>query len=445
MVEVARRTTFTRLPWEFILPLLAALALGLWGLSTPGFWYDERVTSEVVQYGPFVYPWDAPLIPYYILIWLWSLGGLLDSDAWLRGFSLLATLVAVAAISWAGRILAGRRVALAVGLIVALAPSAARYSQEARLYALALALVSLGILGLTAATRSGNRRWWALYALAMAGLAFVAPFALIVLPAFLVLVLTDRRMRADWRAWLLASLAVIPGLALQGVAAFRFAGMHDWVPVPAISQVWEGLVWPAVVSTQGDAYSAALGFGIVILVLGLMTRRGLTWVAAAAVGALALWIGSQGPSSFWLVRSTLPLLGFLAIAAALAFKGRPRWTPPLVMLVLVAVAWPSWERSRVEGGRAEDVKSAVAIVDEFSAPGDVINTKSRGWLEYGIKRYSEDPTRFTFADTAQGRAWVFRGDAHDPQCEEVQVWDIPGGGLLTLCASLPKGWQADFQ
>ena len=73
MVEVVRKATFTRLPWEFILPLLTALALGFWGLSTPGFWYDERVTSEVVQYGPFVYPWDAPLIPYYILIWLWSL------------------------------------------------------------------------------------------------------------------------------------------------------------------------------------------------------------------------------------------------------------------------------------------------------------------------------------------------------------------------------------
>lgn len=445
MVEVARKVTFTRFPWEFILPLAAALALGLWGLSTPGFWYDERVTSEVVQHGPFVYPWDAPLIPYYILIWLWSLGGLLDSDAWLRGFSLLATLVAVAAISWAGRILGGRRVALAAGLIVALAPSAARYSQEARLYALALALACLAILGFVGATRGSTRRWWWVYAVALAGLAFVAPFALIVLPAFVILTLLLPEARAQWRLWLLATAAVLPGLTLQGVAAFRFAGMHDWVPVPTITQVWEGLVWPAVVSTQGDAYSAALGFGLVILALGLLTRVGLTWVAAAAVGALALWVGSQGPSSFWLVRSTIPLLGFLAIAAALACVNRFRWSIPLVMVLLATIALPSWERSRVEGGRAEDVKSAVAIVDEFSQPGDVINTKSRGWLEYGVKRYSKDPTRFTFADTAQGRAWVFRGDAHDPQCDAVEVWDVPGGGLLTLCASLPEGWRADFQ
>jgi hypothetical protein len=117
----------------------------------------------------------------------------------------------------------------------------------------------------------------------------------------------------------------------------------------------------------------------------------------------------------------------------------------LVFALLVALAWPSWQRTREEGGRAEDVKSAVRIVDEFSEPGDLINTKSRGWLEYGINRYSKDPGRYVFGESSEGRAWVFRGDAHDPQCSIEQVWEIPGGGILTLCSSLPEGWQADFQ
>ena len=443
MALLATDSRLAKAPWEFLIPLATALALGLWGLSTPGFWYDERVTSEVVEFGPFVYPWDAPIIPYYVLIWLWSAGGLLDSDAWLRGFSLVATLIAVGAISWAGRILGGRKVALMAGLLVALAPSAARYSQEARLYALALALVSLAILGFVAATRTGNRRWWWLYAAALALLAFVAPFALIVLPAFAFLIAVQAQDR--WKSWVLATLAVLPGLAVQGVAAFRFAGMHDWVPVPTVTDLWQGLPWIAVVSTQGDAYAGNLAFGLILIILALLTRPGLVWLAAAAIGVVALWVGSQGPSSFWLVRSTLPLLGFLALAAAFAFASRRKVSLVLVVALLVAVAWPSWERSRVEGGRAEDVKSAVRIVDEFSQPGDLINTKSRGWLEYGINRYSVDPDRYTFGESSDGRAWVFRGDAHDPQCDTEQVWDVPGGGLLTLCSTLPEGWQADFQ
>jgi 4-amino-4-deoxy-L-arabinose transferase-like glycosyltransferase len=445
MASVVLERKLGRLPWEFAIPVAVALALGLWGLTTPGFWYDERVTSEVVQFGPFVYPWDAPIIPYYVIIWLWSLGGLLDSDAWLRGFSVLATLIAVGAIAWAARILGGRRMALAAGLVMALAPSAARYSQEARLYALGLALVSLAILGLVGASYEAQKRWWWLYTASVGVLAFVAPFALVAIPAFAVLVVLDSSMRRTWRQWLLWTLAIAPGLLAQGLAAFRFAGMHSWVPVPTVADFWQGLPWIASVSTDGDAYSDSLVFGLVIIVLGLLTGAGLRWLGAASVGVIALWVGSQGPSSFWLVRSTLPLLGFLALAAGFSFISRRSVNFALVFALLVALAWPSWQRTREEGGRAEDVKSAVRIVDEFSEPGDLINTKSRGWLEYGINRYSKDPGRYVFGESSEGRAWVFRGDAHDPQCSIEQVWEIPGGGILTLCSSLPEGWQADFQ
>lgn len=448
MAPLAANPRLSRLPWEFLAPIAAALALGLWGLTTPGFWYDERVTSEVVEFGPFVYPWDAPIIPYYVLIWLWSAGGLWDSDAWLRGFSLLATLVAVGATSWAGKYLGGRKMAMAAGMFIALAPSAARYSQEARLYALGLALVSLAILGFVAATTATGRykyRWWWLYAASIALLAFVAPFALVVLPAFALLVAVETHTRRLWKQWLLATVAVIPGLAVQGIAAFRFAGMHDWVPIPGVRDAWQGVPWIASVSSQGDAYANNLTFGLILITLALLSRCGLRWLGAATVGVLALWVGSQGPSSFWLVRSTLPLLGFLALAAAFAFVSRRKMSLFLVAALLAAVAWPTWERTRVEGGRAEDVKSAVRIVDQFSQPEDLINTKSRGWLEYGIKRYSQDPARYKFGEASEGRAWVFRGDAHNPQCEVEQQWEIPGEGVLTLCRNLPEGWQADFQ
>lgn len=434
-----------RMPWFIIIPVLIALALGLWGLSTPGLWYDERVTAETAQYGPFIYPWDATIIPYYVSAWVWTIGGRWNTDAWLRGLSLVATIVAVTCVALAARRLAGRRAGLAAGVLLALLPGVARYSQEARVYALALALAAASTWLFIEAMASNRRGWWLGYSASLLVLTGLAPFALTILVAQTVVLLANQGFRIHWRRALICLIAVLPGLALHLYAVMKVPGQHDWIPEPSLATLLPGLQWPGAMSGGGDwAITSATGV-VVCWILAILTPKGWAWMAGTALAVLALWAVSVYLVNFWIVRSALPLAVPLVIGASLALEKVKSWRIVLIAALLGVAAWPQYSAPRQVGGRAEDVKAAALIVDQLGQSGDVVNTKSRGWLEFGVKRYVSGLERFTFSESARGRAWVFSGDAHSVDCPTVRTWQIPGNGLLTLCRSLPHGWSAEFQ
>lgn len=432
-------------PWFVIFPVLVSLGLGLWGLDTPGLWYDERVTAETTMYGPFIYPWDIAIVPYYFSAWVWTLGGLLEADAWLRGLSVVATLIGVAATSLAARRLAGTQAGLIAGLLLALMPGVVRFSQEARVYAIGLGLAAVATWFLVEAMSSHRRRWWWGYAGTLFFLAPIAPFALTIVVGHAVLLVGHRSPRQSVRAWLASLLALVPGVALQLFGASKSSSQHDWIAEPTLSGLLIGLTWPGSHPGPGDV---AVILSIVVigsLVLALSSARGIYWGLAALVGICVLWLTSAFFINFWIVRSSLPLAVFLAIGAGIALSRVAWWQVFLLMMIFVASSWPEYAMSRQEGGRAEDVKVAAAIVDREGQSGDTVNTKSRGWLEFGVKRYSVDPERYLYGESSPGRAWVFSGDARSINCDVLNRWDIPGKGELTLCAALPQGWSADFQ
>lgn len=442
---MAKRRLLSPFPWYLISPLLVALVLGIWGLDTPGLWYDERVTAETAQFGPFVYPWDAGIIPYYVTVWVWTLGGTFDSDVWLRSLSVIATLLAVAATAMAGRRLAGARAGMAAGLLLALMPGVARYSQEARVYALALAIAALATWSLVEMLTGANRRWWWLYSVSLFVLAGLAPFALVVLVGHGLILMSRHDYRVRWRLWAFSLTATIPGLVLQLYGAFKAGSQHDWIPAPSLAGIVDSLVWPGALPAGGDVTAVTSVVVVAALILAFVTSEGARWLAAACASLGALWIASALFVNFWIVRSALPLAVLLAIGASLALAQVSALRLALLVAVLAALTWPQYSAPRQQGGRAEDVEAAVRIIDSEGRSGDVINTKSRGWLEFGVRRYSDDPDRYVYADDSSGRAWVFRGDAHNVQCPVIQEWSIPGNGLLTLCSELPQGWVADFQ
>lgn len=421
-------------------PVLTAVVLGIWGLGTPALWYDERVTSETAAGGPLIYPWDAPIIPYYTAVWLWSLCGTFTSDVWIRGLSVLAMTIAVLAVTMTGRRLAGTRVAVAAGMIVALSPAFTRYGQEARVYALATAFVSVATWALTEAVSSHRRAWWAVYCIALLGVGGFAPFALTIVPAHGAVLLLTGNWRSNWRPWLVSLAFVVPGLMLQGVAAIRFAAMHDWVPVPSLFDLPPVLLWPLTYNGASDWSPANLAYPAVAVALCLLSPRGTRWLIAVAVAGLALWIASHGPSSFWLIRSMVPLSGMLAVGAALALRDMTWVRITAVIALLGFLAWPSLVALRSPGAKSEDVKVAAQIIDQQWRPGDVVSNARRDWLEWGVKRYSADPSRYKFAPVSTGRAWVWNADVRDITCDRLAEWQVPSAGLLVLCSSLPQGW-----
>lgn len=437
--------TVNRFPWFVIVPVALAAGLGLWGLGTPGLWYDERVTTETTQLGPFIYPWEIANAPFQVVAWVWTFGDAFGSDAWLRSLSLVATLIAVAAVSLTAKRIAGSRAGLAAGLFLALMPGVARYSQEGRVYALALAFAALSTWFLVEFNHSERRGWIFAYAGTLFFFAPIAPFGLTVVIGQATLMLIIKEYRKNLKAWLISLVGLVPGLSLQLYAASKISSQHDWVPQPTLEGLFRGILWPGALPASGDVAVLVSAVVIAAWALLLSRRRTTPWAIATIVGLLTLYFVSIIFVNFWIVRSALPLAVFLAIGAGVAMARTPIANVAVIGILLFAFTWPDYAGSRQLGGRAEDVKAAALIVEEFGKPGDVINTKSRGWLEFGVKRYVPNADEFIFADSSVGRAWVFSGDAREIICDKEQEWTIPGRGLLTLCASLPEGWQAELQ
>jgi 4-amino-4-deoxy-L-arabinose transferase-like glycosyltransferase len=99
---------------------------------------------------------------YYVLTWLIERFG--DSVVGLRLVSLLAGVAAVPLTYELGRVTVGRRAAVVGAAVMAFSPYLIFYSTEARAYALLMVLLLACSVALLRALESGDRRWWAAYA-----------------------------------------------------------------------------------------------------------------------------------------------------------------------------------------------------------------------------------------------------------------------------------------
>jgi mannosyltransferase len=416
-----------RLPWHIFIPVGLCLAIGVWGIDSAALWTDERETLFASSYPP-AHMWEAPLVPYYFVMFAWTLTGDIASDAWLRLSSVVAMAVAVGFTTITATRVGSRRVALTAGLVMVLMPGVARYAQEARVYALATLLVALATYLLVIATQRTEKRWWVAYAVSLALVGVFAPFAYAVIPAHGVLLITDRTRRPPWRPWLIACAANLPVLAGVTYLAAHYGSMHDWLPAPGFSDL----------PTSVPLIALDVTYGFVLVAWALLSRHGCQWLAATAAGVLALWLLSLGPTSFWTQRSLVPLAPLLAVAAAFAL-GKLAW-PQLVaaMTLLAVISWPFLVDQRQPGARGLDGKAMAEVIAANGRPGDVINTAINDWLSWSVQHYLPGDNRFTYAPSSTGRAWVL--DSGVP-CERLAEYQIPPEGVLVLCASLPDGWQ----
>ena len=421
------RRNWRSLPWHIAVPALASLLIGLWGIDHVGLWGDERETLLALP-NLLWRQWEAPLLPYYTSMWLWTFGGALVSDVWLRLASVVAMAAAVGlAAATSGR-LTSRRAALVAGMALALMPSIARYAQEVRVYAFATLLVALATWILVRACQGNTRWWWVGYAISLASIGILAPFAYAVVPAHAVVVLWDKAMRPSLRPWLIATATNIPVVIGAAWLAANYGALHDWLAAPEAAQFVRDL----------PTMALSPAFGVALFVLAVTTRKGIRWAAAVVVGMAALWLISQGPAPFWVQRSFVPLAPLLAVAAAFAAARLPWTRIAAVIAVLGLVAWPTLQADREPGARGLDPRAFAAVVDREGQPGDVINTAINDWFSWGVARYSARPDDYTYAPSSTGRAWVLDSGV---ACDRLAEYVVPDSGVLVLCASLPEGWE----
>jgi hypothetical protein len=146
--------------------LLLGAGLRLYRLDSQWLWLDELFTAQLLSDGPDMI-WRYVAANYMLplpmaLFWLAAqLGGLTAIS--LRMVSVVAAIGALVFYYRYGALAAGRWTALLATALLAIAPLAVYYAQEARLYALPLLGQMLALLAFERLRRGGGKQGWLVY------------------------------------------------------------------------------------------------------------------------------------------------------------------------------------------------------------------------------------------------------------------------------------------
>ncbi|MEV6490834.1 glycosyltransferase family 39 protein [Actinoplanes sp. NPDC051633] len=409
--ERSRGTAF----WA-LLPALVTAAVVYRQAGTRALWEDEYVTWHAVamswsDLGRMLTNVDLVHAFYYVVMRGWvAVAG--DSLLTLRIPSLAAMVVTAAAATLIGRRLAGTRVGVVGGLLLALIPSISRYAQEVRSYALVTMLVTVSTWFLLRAVERPTWPRWFSYALtlALAGLGHFLSFA--VLGAHLLYALLATRSTDEIRRWRFAGaaagacLVVIPLPAL----ASRQSGQVSWLADDKRAPV----ELPARLFLADHLAYAVILLALLGAVLLWRKSRAGTVLLLAWAAVPILFIYASSPVLHLLaaryVLFTLPAFTLLAAGAIVflfgpygAKKAGARWmlSAALVLPGLAYLAVDGYREVRTSPVKGQPgYAPAFAYIAAKTQPGDgiVYNDRFRTHLARTAAEYE------LRAETRTGRA-----------------------------------------
>jgi mannosyltransferase len=415
--------------WMLGIPAVVTLVITLWGITGASYWRDEAATMSAVQrpLGNLLRTLgniDAVHGAYYLLIWVVvKIGG--TGELATRLPSAVAMAVAAAAVAALGGRLVSPRAGLAAGLVFAVLPQVSLYGQDARPYAITVALAAIASYLLVRAmgtdVSGGRYKWFAGYAACMAALGIVDIFGLLLVLAHAVTVgLRCVRLnkagaggaagaraagggvsgaddaRALGVSWLAAAVA---GVVLASpLLAFAFVqrGTLSWLTAPSLGAIrgLHELIGPAYMT---DAVVLAVACGIVVSALrgqqvlraswpGSLPALCLPWLI---VPPAILLIGSLVTPlyTFRYVLLCMPAIALLA-GAGLASLGWVAGTAALLVIALLGV--PQQRQVRGPDGHGDNIRQADRIVAGHMLRGDaVLEFKAENFAQgypYGIRK-----------------------------------------------------------
>ncbi|HEX4805754.1 MAG TPA: glycosyltransferase family 39 protein [Conexibacter sp.] len=325
--------------WTIVAVTLAGGALRFATLGHQSLWLDEAWTAYLVRLHPGemlrAIPQTESTPPlYYLLVWaITRLAG--HGDVSVRLLSAVAGTLTIPIAYAAGATLATRRVGLVAGAIAATSPILVWYSQEARSYALAIALASLSLLCFARA-RERPSGWrlaaWAAAAMAALGTHYFAGF--VVAPeAVLLLVAALRARRA-----LAPTLAALAAVGALGCALLAMAIKQEhhrsaaWIHGIALShrlletpREWIAGFPPGAAAWLPWAAGAIAAAAFALLLWRGEARERRSALLAGAIGvtalALPLLLAAAG-LDFFLARNLLPAWLPLALVLAAGLGAR---------------------------------------------------------------------------------------------------------------------------
>ncbi|HET8930214.1 MAG TPA: glycosyltransferase family 39 protein [Acidimicrobiales bacterium] len=333
-------------------------------LGADPLWLDEAYSLGVTnQFAYGVKRSGGTMFLYYCLLWAWS--QVSESPAWLRLLSTMLAMAVMVPLAAIGRVVGGRRVAVAAPLLLAGAYMFQAAALEARAYTFEILAVSICWLLLIGAVTAGvdtpqSKRWWVALTLIAPWGVFIHGLFVLFLAAMVLAALLSPKPRACVTQML--PLLGATGVMLGLLTWLGVANVGDWVQGTrfryvkfTMYQYLGGYVWVRAVSV------AAL-VGLIAWVVADRRRLGHVpstsdaspdtdaQVAADAPGGTgaqekALEDVEQARLDNWL--TTVPLVWFLA---------------PPILLLLISIIRPEFvDRYFVAVAPAAALTVAVAV------------------------------------------------------------------------------------
>ncbi len=400
-----------------MLVLLGGFALRLFRLGAQSLWYDETVSAVLAKksIGALIAHTARDIHPpgYYLLLHGWrTLAG--DTEFALAFFSVIFGMLLIAVVYALAKRSVGASAGLWTAALVSFSPYNLWYSQEVRMYTLGAFLGVLAVIFalmafapelISARPQKVSRRKWAI------GYALIAVLGLYVLYyfVFLLIALNLSLLMILWRRQ-----KFIPWLAANFGAAILYL---PWVPIawrqatqPPVPP-WRSVIPPGDIlleswnalsvgeSIQPTQIWWALLVTVVLFVLGLAVQKraahrwllpALTFVPLAIIIAAPMLIGSPLYHVRYLF--TYSPAFYVILGAGLAWLWQRRRALAVLGVGgwLVASGWAIVELHTNPRYAADDLRGAVAILQEKWRPGDVILVNA-GYTYTALRVYFSAP------------------------------------------------------
>jgi hypothetical protein len=418
-LTVARPIVITREMVAVAAIAVAGLVLRL--LATRGIWLDEATSINQAEMSlpdmlhnlrtVDVHP---PL--HHILLWC-TVRLLGDGQLAVRVPSLIAATAMIPVLYAATREIYDKRAGFAAAALVAVAPFAVWYADEARMYALFMLFALLSLWMQVRVIRGAGSASWLGFVVSAAALVYTQYFgALFVatqMVGFAVAVgrgLVPLRRVLAWSALLALLLAPLVPFAHDQFSANEASGKGFQQP----TQTGGGTIDPG---ARPGAYAVLTNFAWAVLGYhsdGTMTAIAALWPLGALLALALLGRGRSWQTMLVVACAILPALGLFALGQLKPFVFEVRYfiaTVPLA-LMLLARALTSWARKpavivlacavtttvlalgladqQLNGSnpRVYDFKSAVNGIESRAKPGDII-VFTPSYLDHVVAYYED--------------------------------------------------------
>ena len=408
--------------------LVLAVVARVYGIAVESLWLDEATSLMLARMDvPTLVKWTLldlhpPL--YYLLLHCWVLLG--ESEAVLRGLSVLASVATVPVTYLLGRELFDVRHGLIAALLLTVAPFHICYAQETRMYAWVTFLISTSVLLALRAWRYRRAGAWAGYVLVTAAALYTHYTAVFVILLenlfFSYLFLRLRGDRRLLRGWVLSQGAVFI-LFLPWFPTFLkpiTIGGGGWLAVgPGKPTLWS-LAYTAVLYMLGGSHAQLpglvrrLGYLLVgcVFLLGLWPgrsdvpvasvpqqhtpkplydhREALAFTLVYLVLAPAIsWLTSQVFKPMYSPRYMLPYLVPFLLVVARGLLRIPLVVPRMVLTVAIVVLMIAGTVIQVEVREKPDWRGLAADLQVRGQPGDLVLFMP-GWHAKPFQYYAGD-------------------------------------------------------